>query len=214
MTVKELFEKAEGGTLTWEQFQEASKDAKFVDLTEGNYVSKQKYEDEISHKDTQINELSETITKRDSDLQTLQQTLKDAGDIEALKKASQDLAELQSKYTKETKDYQAQLDKQAYEFAVKEFANGKNFSSKAAKRDFIQSMMDKKLKLESGMIIGAEDFVTLYSKDNEDAFVKQVQQNDPKPQFTQGTNTNQPKKLSLTEMMAMANKDPNTTFDI
>ena len=43
MTVKELFDKAEGGTLTWEQFQTAMGASKFVDLTEGHYVSKQKY---------------------------------------------------------------------------------------------------------------------------------------------------------------------------
>ena len=46
MTIQEVFAKAENGTLTWEQFQTAMGGAKFVDLTEGNYVSKQKYDDE------------------------------------------------------------------------------------------------------------------------------------------------------------------------
>ena len=104
MTVKELFDKAENGVLTWEQFQAASSEAKFVDLTEGNYVSKQKFDNEISQKDTRIAELTNTISARDTDLATLQQTLKDAGDVEALKQASKDLADLQKRYDKETKE--------------------------------------------------------------------------------------------------------------
>lgn len=215
MTVKELFDNAENGTLTWEQFQSAMGESKFVDLTEGNYVSKQKYEDELGQKDTQITTLNETITKRDTDLGVLQQTLKDAGDLDALKQASKDLADLQKRYDKETKDYQAQLSKQAYEFAVKEFANSKTFSSKAAKRDFTNAMIAKNLQFEGGKIIGAEDFAELYSKDDPDAFVvTKPQNNDPKPQFVAGTNPKKPEKLTLSEMMKMKNDNPEATFDI
>ncbi len=214
MTVKELFDKAENGVLTWEQFQAASGDAKFVDLTEGNYVSKQKYDNELSQKDTRITELTNTISSRDTDLAALQQTLKDAGDVEALKQASKDLADLQKRYDKETKDYQTQLSKQAYEFAVKEFANSKNFSSKAAKRDFTQAMLAKNLQLEDGRIIGAEDFVEMYAKDNDDAFVKQTDPKQPKPTFVKGTNDPKPQKLSLSDMMRMKNENPDVTFDM
>ena len=213
MTVKELFDKAENGTLTWEQFQAAMGESKFVDLSEGKYVSRQKYEDELSQKDTRITELTDTIGKRDIDLASLQSTLKDAGDLDALKKASKDLADLQKKYDKETKDYQSQLSKQAYEFAVKEFASSKNFTSNAAKRDFIQSMLAKNLNLEDGKIIGAEDFVQMYSKDNEDAFKKEEPKSEPKPQFTGSTEPKKPEKLSLSEMMKMKNDNPDATFD-
>lgn len=211
MTVKELFDKAENGTLTWEQFQASAGDAKFVDLTEGHYVSKQKYDNEISQRDTRITDLTTTIETRNSDLATLQQTLKDAGDLESLKAASKNLADLQLKYDKETKQYQSQLSKQAYEFAVKEFANSKNFSSNAAKRDFIQSMIAKNLSLENGKIIGAEDFVEIYSKDNGDAFVVK---SDPKPKFAAGIDPKKPEKLSLSEMMKMKNENPDIKFDI
>ena len=52
----------------------------------------------------------------------------------------------------------------------------------------------------------------MYQKDNDDAFVKQ--NNDPKPQFTKGTGDKKPEKLSLSEMMKMANEHPDATFDI
>lgn len=210
MTIKELFDKAENNTLTWEQFQSAMGEAKFVDLTEGNYVSKQKYDDELAQKDTQIADLNNKITTRDGDLANLRQTLEDAGDLDALKQASKDLADLQKQYDKETKQYQAQLSKQAYEFAVKDFANSKNFTSNAAKRDFVQSMLAKNLNIEDGRIIGAEDFVQMYAKDNSDAFVKHEE---PKPQFAQSTNPKKPEKLSLSDLMKMKNDNPDAVID-
>ena len=53
MNIKEIFDKAENGTLTFEQFDSLAKEgnAKFADLSEGNYVSKSKYEDDLSSKD-------------------------------------------------------------------------------------------------------------------------------------------------------------------
>lgn len=214
MTVKELFDKAENNTLTWEEFEAASSNAKFVDLTEGHYVSKQKYEDELAQKDQRIEDLTGTISARDTDLDALKQKLKDAGDLDALKQASADLTALQEKYTNETKEYKAQLAKQAYEFAVRDFANGQNFSSNAAKRDFIQSMIAKNLKLEDGKILGADDFVKLYSKDNADAFVKKEEPKEPKPQFATGTQSqNKDKKPTLSELMKMANDNPDAKID-
>lgn len=210
MTIKELFDGAENNTLTWEQFQTAMGESKFVDLTEGNYVSKQKYDSEIAQKDKNITDLNATISKRDADLKKLQDTLKDAGDLDALKQASTDLAELQKKYNDDTKAYAKQLKQQEYEFAVKDFAGSKNFTSNAAKRDFIQSMIAKGLKLEDGKIIGAEDFVELYSKDNADAFVKKEE---PKPKFAQSTDPKEPKKLTLSELMKMKNDNPDSVIN-
>ena len=208
MTVKELFDKAENGTLTWEQFQAACGDAKFVDLNEGNYVSRQKYSDELKQRDTRITDLTNTITARDTDLATLQQTLKDAGDLDALKQASKDLTDLQKKYDKETKAYQNQLQKQAYEFAVKEFAGSKKFTSNAAKRDFTQSMIAKNLQFEDGKIIGADDFVKMYSADNADAFVVETNDPDPKPEpkptFVAPTQGGKQKQEDLTGGFASA----------
>lgn len=211
MTIKELFEKAENNTLTLEQFETLAGESKFVDLTEGNYVSKQKYDNEIKQKDTRIDELNGTITQRDDDLSKLQQTLKDAGDLDALKKASKDLADLQKKYDNDTKAYQRQLTEQEYEFAVKEFANSKNFTSNAAKRDFTQAMLAKNLMMEDGKIIGADDFVTIYSKDNADAFV--VKEDPKAPKFSSSTKDPTPKKPSLSELMRMKNENPDAVIN-
>lgn len=190
MKLKDLFDKAENGTLTYEQFKTAMETAKanFVDVTEGGYVSKHKYDDDIKARDTQISTLNETITKRDSDLNDLKGKLKEAGtDATKLAELSTNFDSLQTKYDTDIKEYQTRLAKQAYEFAVKEYAGTKKFTSNAAKRDFVQAMIAKDLKLENDTIIGADDFVKIYSNDNADAFVVDNPTPDNKPKFTNPT---------------------------
>ena len=201
MTIKELFDKAENGALTYEQFEKLTKDsgAKFADLSTGAYVSKDKFDNEVSSKDNQINTLNETIKSRDKDLKDLKTQLKDAGtDTQKLADLETQLGNLQTQYKTDTDNYKAQLSKQAYEFAVKDFANGKKFSSNAAKRDFISSMIAKDLKMEGDKIIGADDFVSMYSNENADAFIVEQPKQEPQtppPTFskTVNPNTEQPK---------------------
>lgn len=190
MKLKDLFDNAENGTLTYEQFKTAMETAKanFVDVTEGGYVSKHKYDDDLKARDTQISTLNETITKRDSDLNDLKGKLKEAGtDATKLAELSTNFDSLQTKYDTDIKEYQTRLAKQAYEFAVKEYAGTKKFTSNAAKRDFVQAMIAKDLKLENNTIIGADDFVKIYSNDNADAFVVDNPTPDNKPKFTNPT---------------------------
>lgn len=194
MNVKDLFGKSESGALTYEEFQQLAVEAKakFVDLSEGGYVSKDKYTDDLASRDLQITTLNEDIQKRDADLANLNAKLTDAGnDVEKLNQVSTDLTNLQNKYQEDINKYQTQLAEQAYEFAVKDFANGKNFTSQAAKRDFINSMVGKKLTMSEGKIMGADDFVTEYTQNNADAFVvtpaEPSVEEEPKPQFVNKT---------------------------
>ena len=182
MNIKELFEKAEGGSLTYEQFESAAKaaNAKFTDLNEGNYVSKSKYTSDLQAKEDQIKTLNDNLSARDTDMNDLKTKLEAAGaDADKLATLTNDFTALQSKYDEDKKNYETKLSKQAYEFAVKEFANEKKFTSQAAKRDFTQSMIAENLKFKDGKILGAEDFVQSYTENNADAFVKENP--DPNP---------------------------------
>ncbi len=66
--LKVLFE---NGAVTWDQFAKGVKDKglKIADLSEGNYVSKQKYDNDVHTKDTQIETLNKNIKTRDDDLE-------------------------------------------------------------------------------------------------------------------------------------------------
>lgn len=219
MEVKEIFEGNE--TLTLEQFNEiaTSKGAKFVDLSAGGYVSERKFNSEIASKDKQIESLNETIAQRDTDLEAVKTQLAEAGnDAEKLSEVSNQLSTLQSKYDEDTKAFQNQLSQQAREFAVKEYASTKQFTSSAAKRDYIEQMLkaeDVKFN-KKGQLVGMEDFDTEYSTDNADAFViekspePEVTPEPPKPSFAASTpGTEAPKKPTLSEMMAMKNANPD-----
>lgn len=218
MKIKEVFEQAEDGTLTYEQFQAIVKEAnaKFADLSEGEYVSKGKYENELASLNSQIETLNGTIGTRDTDLEALKKQLEEAGtDMEKLAALSNDFTALQGKYDADVKSYKEQLKRQAYEFAVKDFANRQKFTSNAAKRDFIQSMISKGLKMDGDSILGAEDFKAAYSSDNADAFVVEAPEPEyvpepPRPTFVESTpSVNNGRKLSLSEQMAMKNENPN-----
>lgn len=218
MKIKEVFEQAEDGTLTYEQFQKIVKEAnaKFADLSEGEYVSKGKYEDELASLNAQIETLNGTIGTRDTDLEALKKQLEEAGtDAEKLTALSTDLQTLQGKYDADIKSYKEQLKRQAYDFAVKNFSNGLKFSSKAAQREFERAMKEANLKMDGDSILGAEDFRAKYAESNEDSFVVDAPIEEPEPepyipQFVGSTPTvDNGRKLSLSEQMQMKNENPN-----
>jgi myosin heavy subunit len=193
MNLKDLFDKAEGGVLTYDQLMAAAKESnsKFVDLSEGKYVDKQKYDDDLSARDTRIKTLDDTLKTRDTDLGNLRSQLEAAGtDADKLSKLTTDFTDLQSKYDKDTKAYEKQLKDQAYKYAVKEFTDKLKFTSQAAKRDFVNSMMAKNFTIENDVIVGATDFVAAYTKENEDTFVVDTPATPPtvdKPHFVEPT---------------------------
>ena len=179
--------------LTWEQFSEAvtSKGFKVADLSKGNYVSKKKFDDEIKTRDTTISELNSTISVRDNDIEDLKQKLETGGqDNETkVKELLTQISTLQSQYESDKSELETKLSKQAYEFAVRDFANGQKFTSTAAKRDFEREMISADLKMKDNSIIGANDFVTSYKEKNADAFVTAEPEPtpEPKPTFIQPT---------------------------
>ena len=219
--LKELFDGTEGGTMSYEQFTEAAKarGLKLANLATGEYVAKKKYEDDLNSKEGIIADLNAAIDTRNTDLKSLQEKLDKAGtDSSQIESLSGELDKLRKDYDKATKEYNSKLQSQAYEFAVKEFAGEQSFSSNAAKRDFINSMLAKKLPMENGNIMGANDYMAEYAKDNSDAFVtkapEQPKQPENLPKFA--SNTTDPnnagadgKKQSLSELMKAKNDNPS-----
>lgn len=191
MNIKDLFEKAENGVLTLDQFETLAKElgANFKDVKEGNYVSKAKYDSDLKAKDSELEslngkltDLNGTITTRDADLEALKKQLAEAGqDATKLAELTTQFGALQTKYDNDIKEAEAKMQRQAYEFAVTEFANTKKFTSPAAKRDFTRAMIEKGLQMEEGKLMGAEDFVAIYSKDNAASFVTETPTPNPTP---------------------------------
>ena len=174
--------------LTFDQLKAKveAKGLKLADLSTGNYVAKKKYDDDVTSRDTQITELKGQITTRDKDLSALKKQLEstDTDSQTKLSDLTAKLTKLQGDYDTSKKDYEARLSKQAYEFAVKEYAGSKKFTSTAAKRDFENQLIAKELKMENGKIIGADDFEKSYREANSDAFVVENPEPEPKQEPT------------------------------
>lgn len=181
------------GAIDYDTFSKAvtEQGIKLADLSKGEYVSKNKYEDELKNKDTQITDLSGQLKQRDTDLQALQEQLNTTqGNSQELENVNKQLKALQKTYDTAKTEYEKQLAAQQMNFAVKEFASKLKFTSKAAKNQFISSMIEKNLTMENGSLVGANDYLEIYKNDNADSFVTDPEpQEESKPQFTQKTGT-------------------------
>ena len=140
------------------------------------------------------------IAQRDTDLNDLKQKLADDGtDAETLKNLQSELDTLQTNYTNAQDDYKKALDKQAYEFAIKEKTNSLQFTSASAKKAFLSDALAKNLTMDNGNILGFDDFVNAYKEQDAGAFIAET----PRPNFSSkstkpdeptGTKTNEGKE--------------------
>lgn len=221
MKIEDVFNGSE--SLTFEQFKAKLSDAKFVDLSEGAYVSKRKYDDDLAARAKEVELLNATISTRDNDLAGLKKKLEEAGtDAEKLNELNSQFTELKGKYENDVKEYKAQLSKQAYDFAVQRYADKLTFTSEAAKRDFVSQFTAANLKMDKDGILGADDFRKSYAEKNADAFPVETPPAPPAPeppkttpQFigsTPGEPSSQP-KMTLSEMMRAKNENPNLSIN-
>lgn len=146
-----------------------------------------KLEKVTGERDTYKNKYDTDIKQRDADLADLKQKLANAGtDAETLKNLQKDFDTLKTNYDNAQLDYKKALDKQAYDFAIKEKVGDLKFSSKSAKNAFLTQALNKNLPMEGDVILGFDDFVSAYTQNDPDAFAKQEEDKpkpDTKPQF-------------------------------
>lgn len=143
-------------------------------------------------RDTYKEKYNNDIKQRDADLAKLQEQLKEAGDnSEQLETVQQELENLKTSYAEDKKNYEAQLNKQKYEFAVKEKVNTLQFTSNAAKKNFIADVIATGLKMDGDTLLGFDDYVAKYKEEDAGAFVVEDNSDDgdnndnkPKPKFS------------------------------
>ena len=157
-----------------------TKHVRFADLSEGGYVSVDKFNSQVNSLTQQVKDLQGQITQRDTDIADLNTKLTAAqGDAAKLTEVQNQLTGLQSKYEADKTDWEAKTAKQQKEFTIREKSSGLKFSSAAARRDFL-SQADN---YDFGENFGAYDtFVAKYKADNEGAII------DPDPSGDNGGN--------------------------
>lgn len=108
----------------------------------------------------------------------MEELKKSAGDVDSVK---QQLADLQSKYTTETEQYQKQIADRDYADAVhRSIADkGVKFSSKAAEKAFVADLTANRLSVKDGALDGFEAYLKTQQESDPAAF----QSDKPAPTF-------------------------------
>lgn len=204
---EELFAQADAVIQEFNNKQnDPRKRVNFVDLSEGNYVSREELTTARTESEgyrTQLEEANATI-----------QSYKDM-DIEGIKQSAKDW---EQKYNADTKALQDRLDAQATEFAAEKYMGQFKFTSPlVAKAAMTEFMAQGFKRSEDGTFLGADDFMTKMKESNPGAFVVETPPADPeppkppKPIFAPGTDPTPPggkRKMSLTEAMKYKNEHP------
>ena len=199
-----------------------TKHVRFADLSEGGYVSVEKYTSQIEARDQQVKTLQGQLSQRDADITDLQGKLTAAqADSTKLGEAQSALSSLQTKYKQDQQKWADDAAKQRKEFAVREKANDLKFTSAAAKRDFLSQAKGKDFQLDGETLMGYEDFLTKYKADNPGALVEEAPPapapaTPPQPQIVlPGTPSGPVRGKSLSDMMKAKNENPDmiVSFD-
>lgn len=142
--------------------EESSKEALRKAVAE-NYVAKEEHS----------NKLGKVEKERDlyrEQLATAENTLKGFEGIDPAK-IQTELNEWKSKAESAKKDYEAKLAERDSEDAIKAFLESHKFSSTAAKNAIAGELKAAGLKLQNGVLLGANDWIAEKKKSDPDAFV-------------------------------------------
>lgn len=214
--LKKLFAE---GTLTFDQFVEAlngDKTIKLVNLSDGGYVAKDKYDNKVRELTTELTGVKEQLASANTTIQSYKDM-----DIEGIKKSASDW---EKKYKDDTDALTKKLEQQAYDHKADLFMSGYTFTSAAAKSGIRALFDQQKFVLgEDGVFKGAKEWMDtqIGSDDNKGAFVIAAPAEPPAPSNTPPmfAPTQPPKgptkHRSLTQMMQERNANPNApiTFD-
>ncbi len=204
--------------LTYDQLAAKVAEGKLnvVNIADGSYVSRNKFDDTVNGLKSQVTDLQGQIAQRDTDLAGLNEQLTAAqADAGQLAEAQKQLSALQSKYDKDSKAWEAKNAQQAYEYAVRSKAGELKFTSAAAKKDFIREAIAQGFKMDGDTLMGYTDLVAKYQENDPGAFVKETPAADPKPAdptptiVLPGKSNPNPHKMSLAEAMKAKNENPN-----
>lgn len=137
---------------------------RFVDLSEGGYVSKEKYGELDTAKkgiEKQLKEANDTI-----------ESYKDM-DIEGIKKSA---ADWKKKYDDDTQKLNQQIEADRKAFAAERYIAGQKIKSPLSRKAILQEFLAQNLEFKDGAFTGADEYMEKVRKQYPDEF---EQEQDP-----------------------------------
>ena len=126
-----------------------------------------------SELDKKVKKVEEERDQYKGRAETAEETLKgfDGKDLETITKERDEWKE---KAETAANEYKQKLEERDYKDAVDAAVKDLKFSSNSAKKAFVSDLMSDKLKMKNGMLVGFNDFVDAYKKEDATAFVDDV----------------------------------------
>lgn len=130
-----------------------------------------------SELDKKVKKVEEERDQYKGRAETAEETLKgfDGKDLETITKERDEWKESAETAANE---YKQKLEERDYKDAVDAAVKDLKFSSNSAKKAFVSDLMSDKLKMKNGMLVGFNDFVDAYKKEDATAFVDEQQKHD------------------------------------
>ena len=140
------------------------KHVRFTDLSEGNYVSKEKFDTKV----TELKGVQQQLTDANNEIQSYKDM-----DIEGVKKSAQ---EWEEKYNTDTQALKDQIAQQERSHQTDRYLDTVGIKPGAMYREFVKKAFEaKEFKMEGDKFLGADDFIASLktNPDYKDAFVQE-----------------------------------------
>lgn len=148
------------------------KHVRFADLSEGGYVSKEKYLSEKTRADGLEGQLNDANTEIES---------YKGMDIEGIKKSAD---EWKAKYETDTSDLQKKMEQQTYGYEAERYLGKFKFRSELARKAAIAEFKEKNFPLQNGAFLGADDFMKQMKESDPEAFEPEAPSSEQPPKYT------------------------------
>ena len=161
---------------------------RYVDLSEGGYVGKEKY--------VHIQTESAGYKKQLEDANGIIKSYKDM-DIDGIKQSAKDW---ETKYTEETQKLQNQLTEQERTFAAERYLDGQKIKSPLSRKTILNEFLAQNMEFKDGKFIGADAYMKGVREQYPDEFQAEENEGTEKKIFVRGTsNTYKPTTKSEEE---------------
>lgn len=148
---------------------------RFVDLSEGNYVSKEKYQTATSKAkglETQLSEANKTIKSyQDMDIDGIKQSVKD----------------WEQKYQKDTEALNAQIESDRKKFAAERFMDEQKIKSPLSRKAILSEFLAQNLEFKDGAFVGADEYMKGVREKYPDEFEQEDENKPQKKTWVRGT---------------------------
>lgn len=134
------------------------KHVRFADLSEGQYISKEKYqtlETKIGGLETQLGEANNAIKSYKG------------MDIDGIKQSA---AEWEKKYKEDTEKLNIQIESDRKAFAAERFLGSQKIKSPLSRKAIMQDFLAQNLEFKDGSFVGADEYMTSVKEKYPDEF--------------------------------------------